>query len=368
MFNNKFINTIKEEDNMKNKKVLVLNQGSTENYGDIAINETIITYLKSKGFQVDYCAFWLEELVFGKNDNQTNKFIVRLAWHFNIIRDMLMKRFIKKDIDISSYDSVIIGGGELLGKHLGFNTAIYVWTNILFKHNIPIYILGVSGNKDMSWRLLRRNKKSLHRCSRILVRDSYTYKICKETYKVDSEQKPDVVFAFRNICRQLENNEEIYAKDSLVCVPIIYEALKDKMNFQNKEQYFQYLNKLISNKIKLNNKLIITTTVRDDDSLAEEFYLWLKRQNTQYDISLKKYSNINDYINILKHSHTVISARMHALILAILYDCKISVIPFKEKLQVFEKEYSHNINIEEVEKNALESLDIINKELEKQDG
>lgn len=353
---------------MKNKKVLVLNQGSTENYGDIAINETIITYLKSKGFQVDYCAFWLEELVFRKNYMQAHKFIVRLVWHFNFIRDILMKRFIKKNIDLSQYGGAIIGGGELLSGHLGFNTALYVWTKILKTNNIPIYILGVSGNKDMSGNLLKRNKKSLHRCSKILVRDSYTSKICKEIYKVDCEQKPDVVFAFRNICRILENNEDINAKDSLVCVPIIYEALKDKMNFQNKEQYFQYLNKLISNKIKLNNKVIITTTVRDDDSLAEEFYLWLKRQNTQYDISLKKYSNINDYINILKHSYTVISARMHALILALIFDCNIAVIPFKEKLQVFEKEYSHNINIEEVEKNALESLDIINKELEKQDG
>lgn len=352
---------------MKNKKILVLNQGSTENYGDIAINDTIVTYMKDKGYQVDYFTFWLEELVLGKNYKKLPNIILKIIWHLHFLRDILMKKTIKKHIEISKYDAVIIGGGELLGGNFGFNTSLYVWTKILAKHKIPVYIIGVSGHKEMSERLLKRNKKSLHRCAKILVRDSYSYKLCKEIYDVDCDQKPDVVFAYRALCRESEKIKEKDKRNSLVCVPIMYEALKTKMNFQNKEQYFIYLYNLINKKIKIYDRIIITTTVFDDNALAEEFFLWLKKQKIQNEISFEKYTNINDYINIINKAHIVISARMHALILALIYGCDILAIPFKEKLKVFEKEYSSNMNLEEVEKRALESLDIINKELEKQD-
>ena len=108
---------------MQNKKILVLNQGATQNYGDIAINNTIITYLKKQGFEVDYFPFWLEELVFGKKYEKIPKFIMKVIWHLQFLLDGLLKKTIRKNIVILKYDAIIIGGGELLCGHRGFNTA-----------------------------------------------------------------------------------------------------------------------------------------------------------------------------------------------------------------------------------------------------
>lgn len=345
------------------KKILVLNQGITENYGDIAINDTIITFLKNQGFQVDYFPFWLEELIFGKEYVKIPNLIMKIICHLQPILDLRMKRVIKNHIEISKYNAIIIGGGELLCGHRGFNTALYIWTKIAKKNNVPIYVLGVSGNKKMHRNLLKRNKKSLQRCTEIWVRDTYTYKICKNLYNVNCKHKPDVVFAYKTICRSAEKVKKSYIRNSLICVPISYEILKNKMNFKSQEEYFFYLCGLIDKKLKPNDEIIITSTVGTDNRFSNDFYEWLKQHLKNNSVTFKKYTNIDDYINLVNNAHTIISARMHALILGLIYGCDIVVIPFKEKLEIFEKEYSSKINLENIEREALESLEEISKDI-----
>ena len=52
------------------KRILLLNQGKTKNLGDIAINETISTFLNKQNIVVDNELFWSEENVYGKNYNK----------------------------------------------------------------------------------------------------------------------------------------------------------------------------------------------------------------------------------------------------------------------------------------------------------
>ena len=46
------------------KKVLVINQGHTKNYGDIAINNTITEFFRKKGLEVDFLPFWEEKQLY----------------------------------------------------------------------------------------------------------------------------------------------------------------------------------------------------------------------------------------------------------------------------------------------------------------
>ena len=209
----------------------------------------------------------------------------------------------------------------------------------------------------MPKKLVSRNKKSLHRCTKIIVRDTYTYKLCRNLYNVKCEHKPDVVFAYKKVCMQSLLKKE--KRNTIICVPISYEILKNKLKFEKEEDYFIYLSNLITNKLKLNDRIIITSSVYSDNDFSKKFYRWMKGQFKQKEIYFEEYSSLENYIKLLNKAHIVISARMHALILGIIYGCNIVVIPFKEKLQVFQEEYSQEINVGKIEKDAIESLEII---------
>ena len=60
----------------------------------------------------------------------------------------------------------------------------------------------------------------------------------------------------------------------------------------------------------------------------------------------------------------VISGRMHALILAKINGCKIEIIPFKNKLVVFKKEYASNEDIKGIENKVIEAFNSLENLIE----
>ena len=60
-------------------------------------------------------------------------------------------------------------------------------------------------------------------------------------------------------------------------------------------------------------------------------------------------------MNLIKNVDTVISARMHSLILAQVFDCNIKPWIISNKLKSFEKEYQ-NKNIDDLQKSVKEIL------------
>lgn len=340
----------------KKNNILIINQGNTTNYGDIAINKTITTFFEDKGIHVDFFPFWSEEKVFGKKYSKIPKIIMRIIQHLPFILDIFYKRNIKINIKNLNYDGVVIGGGELLCGHRGFNSALYVWTKLLKNKNIPIYLLGVSGDIEMSKVLLIRNRKSLNRCSKIYVRDKYTYKVCKNFYNVKCNYNPDVVFAFNKICKRKNDNK--ISKKFIMCVPINYNnQVKNNLKIENINQYYKYLVNLIKENNNDNKNVIITSSVLYDNSFSKDFYIYAKNNLNGVEVIFKEYSNLNDYITLLNESQIVISGRMHALILGLIYGCNIVIIPFKKKLKVFQDEYVNIKDIYKVEENALEGLE-----------
>lgn len=340
---------------MKSKKILILNQGHTENYGDVAINETVTSFFKCKNFEVDFFPFYSEELSLGKNYKKIPKNILKILYYFPFILDRIVKKTINKNFKELNYDGIIIGGGELLCGHREFNSALYVWTKLARRKNIPVYIVGVSGDEDMPKNLINRNKKALNRCSWIYVRDQYTKDICDKFYLVKAEKGPDVVFGYNKICSKKENKTE--EKEGVVCVPIQYcYPIKKNMKLNNQEEYYEYLIELIAREVKDKEKITITSSVQSDNEFNNKFYLYVKDKFPKNEVVFERYKNLNQYIKLVQKSRTVISARMHALILAILNNCTIITVPFKKKLEIFNEEYSMDININKVEKDVLDKM------------
>ena len=322
------------------KKILVVNQGHTKNYGDVAINSTISKFFEEKNLEVDCIPYWEETLVFGKNYKKIPYRIISIIMNNTFLVDFFNRRAIKKQIKNKNYDAVIIGGGELIGNHDGFNSSLNVITKIFQKKNIPVYLLGVSGDVDITDKAKRRYKEALNRCKQVIVRDAHTEKICKETYKTDCKKGTDVVFAYLKVMKDNFDIEKEDKKDITILVPISYnKKIKETLNIKTKEDYYEYILNLVRKNISKTSKLVITSSVLDDEKCSKEIYEYLKKSIKENEIEFIEYTNLDKFIELLKLSTIVISARMHAMILGLIYGNKVEVIPFKTKLKVFKEEY-----------------------------
>lgn len=341
------------------KKILLLNQGDTQNYGDIAIHKMIDTYFRENGFNTEFYPFWSEDKVFGKNIF-LQKILTKLFWKNVIIMDLLNAIAIKKYIKKNNYDAIIVGGGELLSGHRGFNSSLNIWSKFAANKKIPIFLLGVSGDIHMPKYLLKRNKKSLSRFKLISVRDGKTKDILNNYYHIKCDLAPDVVFAYNKICPPTEKRKKT---GTLMCVPIQYNKLiQNNMNIYTTEKYYEYLLKLIKNNLDKNiNKIIITVSVLEDINFSKDLYSYLKKRITDISLIYMHYSKLDEYIELCQKSKVVISGRMHALILALINDNKVIPIPFKEKLECFKKEYCGIQKIELIEMNVMKEFEKVKK-------
>lgn len=343
-------------------KILLLNQGNTYNYGDVAIKDTIVCFFENQKNKVLFSSFWDEKEVYG--NIMKFKLIYKIINHSLILTDFFNFLHIKKTVKNNDFDCVVIGGGELLCGHSGFNSSLYIWTKIMKKINKPIYILGVSGDLKMSKKKLKRNRYSLSNCNELLVRDNYTKEICDNYYKVTSNQYPDVVFSYNKVKGV---SEGVYDKDNtMLFVPIeLNDRVKKGLNINTEQEYLQYCLSLISEHSVGSEKIIITTTTKDDINISNKIYNYLK-ENSKLSVELIGYSNLENYVKLVRKSNTIISGRMHAMILGLLYNNKVIAIPFKEKLIGFKNEYGNLNNINNVENNSFKSLEYLNDKIKKE--
>lgn len=346
------------------KKVLIINQGQTQNYGDIAINNTISKFLKEKGIDVDFIPYWEETKIFGKNYKNIPNIIIRNIMKINMIVDFLNEIAIKKQIKKKKYDAVIIGGGELIGNHVGFNSSLYVLTKIFKKKNVPIYLFAISGDTDISKKMKQRYKKAISRCENVIARDNYTLQICENVYNTKCINGVDVVFAYLKTVDKKDYEEHVGKKNLALIVPISFNnKIKETLKIDNKKEYYKYIMQLVNQKTKNSDKLVVTSTVLDDKKATKELYEYLKENLNENEIEYVEYSSLLDFIKLLKESKIVISARMHAMILGLIYGNDIEVIPFKKKLQVFKNEYQDKHNVKEAQELAYSELEELSEEI-----
>lgn len=335
-------------------KVLVLNQGHTDNIGDVAINSVITESLKQANIKYESKPFWEEKLVYGKllSNNIFCKMIMKIIVRFQFTIDLFNYLYVKKNINIKEYDSIIIGGGELLSGHMGFNSSLYVYSKIAKKNKIKFFLIGVSGDLNIPKNRFERNKKSLRCFSEIFVRDEYTNNIMKEKYNVNSTYYPDVVFSYNKIFNKYNNN--IKKNDSVVIVPFLCtDSLLKKMDMKSVDDYYMYYYKLLCTNNLLHYKIIVTVTTKEDIDFSKELYEFLKKKNLN--VLYVDYSSLENYLSLINNSKYIISGRMHSMILGYIYNNICFPIPFKEKLIYFQKDINEK-NKDFFENKSYESI------------
>ena len=119
--------------------VIIINQGWTDNLGDVAIGKTLKKELK------DFHPFELQFApIMAKPAQTTASKILEL-----IKLDCRYRRWIKKQLNEISepISAAIIGGGELLATNMNFNSAMKIWIEQLHKRKIPVFLWGIGGGE-----------------------------------------------------------------------------------------------------------------------------------------------------------------------------------------------------------------------------
>lgn len=375
------------------KKILLITQGHTPNIGDYAIARCEEEFFKSQGFEVVRAPYEIqisEKLrLTGKLAILTNKifskcYFLNDIWHKKRIKSLLANA----DCNPEDFSCAIIGGGELVGSHKGFNSSFYNWCKVLSDKRIPIAVHGVSGDINMNARLLERYKVSLRKCFRVSVRDRKTVANFKKAYDFVPFYSPDAVFAFPKLSAFADRSEgksgnlsdingtcgtdsadgtagnESRAKNVL-CIPVPYaQDMEKTLGTRNEQAYFDYLiNAACKNSTDGNSnrsqpfeiRLNITSTVAGDMDFVQRFADYAQntaknkaRNNAQNIPKLTAkvipFAQFDEFLTLLESSDLIISARMHACILALLKNRKICAVPFREKLKTFKEEYTDSQN------------------------
>ena len=311
-------------------------------------------------------------------------------WHKKRIKSLLANA----DCNPEDFSCAIIGGGELVGSHKGFNSSFYNWCKVLSDKRIPIAVHGVSGDINMNARLLERYKVSLRKCFRVSVRDRKTVANFKKAYDFVPFYSPDAVFAFPKLSAFADRSEgklgnlsdingtcgtdsadgtagnESRAKNVL-CIPVPYaQDMEKTLGTRNEQAYFDYLiNAACKNSTDGNSnrsqpfeiRLNITSTVAGDMDFVQRFADYAQntaknkaRNNAQNIPKLTAkvipFAQFDEFLTLLESSDLIISARMHACILALLKNRKICAVPFREKLKTFKEEHTDSQNTENLRK------------------
>lgn len=353
------------------KKILLVNQGHTDNLGDKVICEVMSRILKEK-YEVDVMPYisteeekdikQKEKEALNSDNKSKNNNLKRYI--YKIVPDYYFYNFkyqkeIKKRLANKKYDLVIIGGGELISSFHPFVSAFKSWVSIVKRYlDCPIAVFGVSGDFPKDIYAQRVYAKYIAKCNYVNVRDKNTISILKDKYNIEANYSPDCGFLYKN----MRGEEGLTAKEHIVVAMIhSYEEIKNVISYNNKYEYFDYWYEMIVDKLKHNSKVVLAYTTYVDKISCIEFKEYIESNKEVDNIDLINTDSLNSLVELFSKSNTVITGRMHAMILSLTYNNVVFPYIFKEKIRVFNEEWINStFNINQVEatiKNEFNNLD-----------
>lgn len=310
-------------------KILIINQGWTDNLGDNAIAEVLEIALKS---------YSVKTVPFAAQRPNKRSGIGKLLSLYELDRANKKQFTEMVSLEQLNLKAIIIGGGELFAGNMSFNSAFVSWVKVCKKNKIPIFVYGVSGNK-LNQLYSIRIKKALGKCSYIAVRDQKTRQLFKDEYNICPDYYPDAVFAYSRLERPVKLNVNMNKK-TILCNPL------DISYFRQETQkdicldaYLQIWTDLILDNYFEDCLIIVGSTTVEDSSTSRLLVEYINNKHPYWDVKLHLANSLEEYWEMLNEVNCVISARMHAMILAVQRGCRCVPVCFKEKLVEFEKEY-----------------------------
>lgn len=355
------------------KKILIVNEGFSSNLGDQAIKRSILDILRAHGQEADFAQYSNPGLrsisatrvashdtqITGNKEAVTKNWISGLRTTAGHVKWYVKNSpAIKKLLQKAEYDTIIIGGGQLIGssEKIRFNAfalALYCWVTAAKKYTrAKIYIMGVGAAGSFHKTELYFYKKALQQADSIWVRDSYSQKSLQKNFQIKAGMMPDFAF-YDASCYTRE-----FQKDNTALVGIYgYEEFAgkfDKAGLTREEYYVDWLAVVKRYAAEgLNVKLFYTT--RSD---AAECFLFQDhiRQQHHMEIEIAATESLDDLLLLYSRTKKLYSARMHALLLGIKYKCIVEAYFVNEKLETFDREYIKSGKTPKTYSDEIESL------------
>lgn len=347
-------------------KVLVLNEGYSDNLGDQVINESLNFLLRENNInEISFHDFTKNiskpiEIKFSIVNKKLKSFTDQFKELIPSKVKWLIKN-IKRIITVSNnkYDLVIVGGGQLILSNATFAIAMFTWIfflRLFGTKNIVLFAVGSGTRFSFLDKLLFGY--ALHNVSKVYVRDYKSQEVLKNTFAVKTDFVYDVAFMYNKY-----TNIKLTEKEQVLLGVISFNVYKKYNQKQlSKVQFFEsWLNLLSENHINLENVKLFYTT-QDDRQASLEFKDYVFRT---YNIHLELLETGKKEILIkeLASAKVVISARMHALILGLTYNCHIITYKISDKLREFDSMFgSSDFTMIDLQKNIkakmLESLHV----------
>lgn len=336
------------------KRVLLINQGKTENLGDQAINIAFKNNLIANGWEVDFAGF-------AQTNEQTMQ---NMSTNSKLKGKSLLKRFTPKFIvwlfkyrknineefnrvtKNKKYDLVIIGGGQLIKTKGVFMLSLLSWYKILKQYlDCPIILAGIGADPKYSFFEKNIYKKLLSKFDSIYVRDQKSQEVLVNQFNLETEYIPDIVFAFSKYYKPAE----VLAKNKLLVMIFDYKALKQNFGTSvSKEEYYKIWINLIKENIEPGLKIILGYTTIGDKLETIEFSNYLNRF-TDYKFEVVNTDTLENFVEELQETKSLISGRMHGMLLGMNYGCRLIPYIVSPKIQTFNDEWvNKEVNLEVV--------------------
>jgi len=138
---------------MSKKRVLVINEGYSDNLGDQAINDSLQYLLKNSGIKnIDFQDF-TKNIDSPINISVADKQGIQKSFAVSILKTIISSKIrwiiknLNRIIKISKkdYDLVLIGGGQLILSNATFSIAMFLWVfclNFFGNKNIVLFAVG----------------------------------------------------------------------------------------------------------------------------------------------------------------------------------------------------------------------------------
>lgn len=338
-------------------RVLVLNEGYSDNLGDQAIKNSIEYLLKSNNMEditfADFTKNLHSKIQYPNKYISSKKNLLK-----KILKVIIPKRLIWllkniyriRTIASKKYDLVIIGGGQLLLSNQSFPLALLSWVKYLKKHNNHnIVLFGVGAGTKFSLIDKKVLELAINKINKIYVRDYKSQQILKNIFNKDTLFVDDVAFLYSKISSYKQKE---VGNTNLTLLGIVSFNVYEKYNQKKltKEEYFQtWLDILDEKNISIDSIKLFYTTI-DDRIECFNFKEYIKNIFNK-DILICNINSLEDLIDSIKSSNLVISGRMHALILALSYHKQIYTYLISDKLIEFNRLYGNKIKLNEIQDN-----------------
>lgn len=319
------------------KKVLLVNQGFSNNLGDKLIAYSLGLFLNESGFEVQKAGFTcFQETDIGKINFNSYKAERKMDLPIWMKWFLKKKRATQKYISSfgDDYDYLIIGGGQLLKTACYFPYALRKWIDFGKKHARKIILIGVGADSSFSQIEKKIYIKSLKECERIIVRDSFSQKILSEIFGVESSVLPDVAFLY-------SKSMIGHFRDELYPVVMPFDFDTYKYHFKNtktfEEYYFEW-KKYIDDELEKCDRVMLAYTTSEDKKAC---YLLKDYLGKQYNskVLIKETDSLDSLIDCISHATKLYTSRMHAMIIGYMMNKDIECVSVSQKTDQFKKEF-----------------------------